>query len=102
MTAELIQKTRVGRVLRVALPSGEYTVEYNGYGFGSESVLVNGKVVARQVSLARMVPRFEFAVGPHSGVIEIHIKLWRDLLGPLFGKLESFTFELDGQVLYED
>jgi hypothetical protein len=95
-------KTRVGRVLSVQLPSGHYTVLYSGYGFGYESVSVNGEIVARETSRLRMVPRFEFAVGPHTGVIQIQTKLWRDLFGPILGRLESFSFEVDGQVLYED
>jgi hypothetical protein len=102
MTVELTRKTRVGRVLSVQLPSGHYKVQYNGYGIGGESVLVNGEIVARQTSWLRMVPRFEFAVGPHVGVIQIQTKLWRDLLGPILGRLESFSFRVDGQVLYED
>ena len=102
MRAELTRKTRVGRVLSVQLPCGHYTVEYSGYGLGYESVLVDGQIVARQISWLRMVPRFEFAVGPHTGVIQIHTSLWRDLLSPILGKLESFSFEVDGRVLYED
>ena len=102
MHAVLVSKRRVGRVLRVTVPSGEFTVEYSGYGIGYESVLVDGERVARESSPVRMVPRFEFAVGPHQGVIRISTKLWRDLLGPIVGRLESFTFELDGKILYHD
>jgi hypothetical protein len=102
MHANLLRKTRVGRMLRLTVPSGEYTVTYNGYGLGHESVVVNEKVVARERSWVRMVPRFEFAVGPHACVIRIRTKLWRDLLGPFLGKLESFALEVDGEVVYED
>lgn len=102
MAVELTGKTRVGRVLSVQLSSGHYTVQYNGFGLGCESVLVDGKIAAGETSWLRMVPRFDFAVGPHAGVIQIQTKLWRDLLGPFFGRLESFSFAVDGEVLYQD
>ena len=102
MDVELLKKTRVGRILRLCAPSGEYTVEYNGYGVGGESVLVDGAVVAQERSWVKMVPRFEFPIGPHTGVIRIETKLWRDLLGPLIGRLESFALEVDNEVVYED
>jgi len=102
MTVELTSKTPLSRVLSVQLPSGHYSVQYDGYGEFFESVLVNGEIVAKQTGWLRMVPRFEFALGPHTGVIRIQTKLWREILGPFFGKLESFSFEVDGQVLYED
>ena len=102
MDVELLKKTRVGRILRLSAPSGEYTVEYSGYGVGYESVLVDGAVVARERSWVKMVPRFEFPIGPHAGVIRIETKLWRDLLGPLIGRLESFVLEVDSEVVYED
>ena len=102
MDVELLKKTRVGRILRLCTPSGEYTVEYNGCGAGYESVLVDGAVVARERGLVKMVPRFEFPIGPHAGVIRIETKLWRDILGPLIGRLESFVLEVDSEVLYED
>ena len=102
MDVELLKKTRVGRILRLSAPSGEYTVEYNGYGIGCESVLVDGAVVAREQGLVKMVPRFEFPIGPHAGVIRIETKLWRDLLGPLAGRLESFVLQVDNEVVYED
>jgi hypothetical protein len=102
MNVELLKKTRVGRLLRVRVPSGDFMVEYSGYGFGFESVVVDGKIAARATSWVRMVPRFDFPVGPHAGVIKIRTRLWRDLLGPLLGRLESFQFELDGQLIYQD
>lgn len=102
MKAELIKKRRMGRLLRVITHSGEFVVEYNGYGIGHESVLVDKKVAARAISWVRAVPRFNFAVGPHLGLITIETRLWRDLLAPILGRLESFRFELDGHVVYED
>jgi hypothetical protein len=102
MNIELIKKKRVGRLVRVSGPSGEFLVEYDGSGNGFESVLVNGEVVARAWSRVRMVPHFSFPVGPYAGVITIRTKLWRDLLGPILGRLEAFRLELDGRVVYED
>ena len=102
MDVELLKKTRVGRILRLSTPSGGYTVEYSGYGAGCESVLVDGAVVSRKRSWVKMVPRFEFPIGPHAGVIRIETKLWRDLLGPFIGRLESFVLEVDSKVVYED
>ena len=102
MDVKLLWKTRLDRILRLSAPSGVYTVKYNGYGIGSESVHVNGTVVARERSWVKMIPRFEFPIGPHAGVIRIETKLWRDLLGPFVGRLESFILEVDGEVVYED
>jgi len=102
MDVELLKKTRVGRVLRISAPSGQYTVEYSGYGLGFESVLVDGTVVARKRSWAKMVPWFQFPIGPHVGDIHIETKLWLDLLGPFIGRLESFVLEVDNVVVYKD
>ena len=102
MDVELLKKTRVGRIFRLRAPSGEYKIEYNGYGFGYESVLVNGETVARKKSLVRMIPQFEFPIGPHTGIISIETKLWRDLFCLLIGRLESFILEVDNEVVYED
>jgi hypothetical protein len=102
VTVELIKKTRVGRVLNVKTQNGSFEVVYNGYGIGYESVLVNGQVVSRKASLLKMVPRFEFPLGPHNAVVEIKTTLWRDLLGPVFGRLDCFSLQIDGQPVYQD
>lgn len=102
MDVELLRKARARRIIWLCMPSGEYIVEYNGWGMGYESVLVNRKVVAKEKSMLRMVPRFEFPIGPHTGVIQIETKLWRDMLGPLLGRLESFVLKVDDSVVYED
>ena len=102
MDVQLLKTTRVGRKLKLLTPSDEYLVEYDGYGLGFESVLVDGEVVAKEQSMVRMVPQFDFLIGPHSAVIRIETKLWRDLLAPLVGRLESFVLEVDNKVIYED
>ncbi len=59
------------------------TIEYNGRGFGFESVLVDGQIVARQTSLLWYVPHFDFVVptksGDLAGSIDVRVAPWLTL-----------------------
>jgi hypothetical protein len=69
----------------------EWRVKYQAGGAG-EHVLVDGKQVAHGAGLASLVPRHDFVLGDHQGLIELDVR-W-------FVLIKGFRLSLDGLVLY--
>lgn len=49
---------------------------YNGRGLGYESVSVNGKLMAGQVSRLWFAPEFSFRLGSRPALIKVIVWLW--------------------------
>jgi hypothetical protein len=75
MSARLIRGGWLLRGVEVSMFDGVHFVEYNGRGFGYEQVSVDG-VVIRKRSWYWFVPRFEFWLGGHPGVVEVRVWPW--------------------------
>ena len=84
----------------VATVHGKFTIEYNGYGIGYESVFVNGKLAARRKGFSRMSHRFEFVVGDSPAALTVAIPAWGEVI-PLCN-LSAFSLELDGCRVYAE
>lgn len=94
MKAYLQKKSWLKWTFIVETESGSFTVRYNGLGAGYEEVLVNNKVAARVRSYSLMEPRIKFFMGRHKAVIEVRPSLWLSI--------RSFTFIVDGEILYSE
>ncbi len=94
MKAYLQKKTRLTRTFTVETEAGGFTVRYNGLGAGYEEVRVNNKVAAKVRSWILLMPRIDFFIGPYSAVIEVKPSLWLSI--------RSFTFIVDGEILYSE
>src|SRR5215475_3007324 len=98
-TVALIQRSRLRRVLKVSTVHGEFTVDYNGYGIGYESVLVDGKLAAEWRGVFRkMSHQYEFFIGPSKAMLSVVLPAWGELI-PLCN-FRLFSLELDGQCIY--
>jgi hypothetical protein len=98
--AQLTESRWLRRRLHVTTPAGAFDVEYNGAGLGYESVLVDGRTVAKIGSKGKMVPRFDFEVGPYKTIVQIRVPGWGQYF-PFF-RLRAFSLEVDGRVLYSE
>src|SRR5262249_25430763 len=94
MRATAIESSWLRRVLEVHTDEGWFLVEYNGRGFGYESVYVNGELALASTSLAWFVPRFDFRMGPHPAVVEVRVWPWLTI--------RSFRLTVDDAVLYAE
>jgi len=90
----LVRRSRMRRTIAVTLPEGHYVVEYDGTGVGYETVQVRPGTSVRKLSLTWFVPRFEFDVGGHTGIIEIKVALWF--------AVRSFDFRIDDILVYSE
>jgi hypothetical protein len=100
VNATLTKKSRFGRVLSVTIPDGDFTVEYNGYGIGYESVLVNGQVAAKRSGWGKMSHRYEFRIGSSKAALTVAIPRWCEVI-PVCN-LSAFALEIDGEVVYAE
>jgi len=100
MNATLTKKSRFGRILRVATPQGDFTIEYNGYGIGYESVLVDDQVAAKRSGWGKMSHRYEFMIGSARAALTVAIPRWCEVI-PVCN-LSGFTLEIDGEVIYAE
>lgn len=98
VTAKLLKKTHGRRIIDVHASNGRFIVEYNPYGLWFETIYVNQLPAVRKCGYFRLVPHFEFQLGPHKGVINIR----SGFLGPILGHIKSFTLSVDGEVVYSD
>lgn len=89
----LQKKSWLRRTFEVRAPEGSYSIYYEGQGAGYESVSVDGGVVATGRHWW-IVPHFDFAIGPHSGHIEVRLWPWLTL--------RYFSLAIDGTDLYEE
>ena len=84
---------------KVQLPTPiNATIEYNGRGLGCESVLIDGKLVARKTSLLWFVPHFDFVVPTKSGdvvaSIDVRVTPWITL--------SQFVITIEGEEVYAE
>ena len=91
--AQLVERGWLFRELVVTVDGRDYRVNYGGGGAG-EQVLVDGKQVAAGTGLVSLVPRFEFLIGVHKGLIELDVR-W-------FVVIRGFRLSLDGVALYRE
>lgn len=75
-TAKLDEKGWLYRAFDVTTPEGTYRVTYNGRGLGKESVTVNGKFAAGQMSLIWFIPEFSFSVGSIQALLKVRVWPW--------------------------
>lgn len=74
--AELVLASWARRKWRVRTPEGEFLIDYRPMSLW-EQVLVNNRIAVQQFSLSlAALPRLEFPLGPHHGVIEVRTWLW--------------------------
>jgi hypothetical protein len=78
MSARLISRGWLRRVIEVPLPDGRHLVEYDGSGLGYEQVSVDGRVI-RKRSWCWFAPRFEFKLGGWPSVVDVEIWPWLTL-----------------------
>jgi hypothetical protein len=81
-------------VLEVHTDEGWFVVEYNGRGFGYESVWVNGRCAARETSALWFVPRFVFRLGFLPAAVEVRVWPWLTI--------RSFHLVVGDAVLYSE
>jgi hypothetical protein len=93
MSARLIRRRWLLRRIAVSLPDGVHLVEYNAWGFGYEQIVIDG-VVIRKRSWYWFVPRFEFKLGGHPGVVEVRVWPWL--------VLRSLVLRVGGRVVYAE
>jgi hypothetical protein len=74
------------------------TIEYNGRGFGFETVLVDGRIVARPISLLWFAPHIDFVAptkfGDLAGSIDVRVTPWF--------ALSRIVLTIEGQVVYAE
>jgi hypothetical protein len=93
MQARLIRRRWLYRCIEVDLPDGPHVLEYNGWGIGSEKVVIDGHTI-RRTSIYWFVPRFDFTLGGRPWVVEVRVWPW-------FG-LRSLVLRVDGKVIYAE
>lgn len=74
------------------------TIEYNGRGFGFETVLVDGKIASRETSLYWYVPHFDFVVPADSGELAASIDV---RISPWF-TLSHIVIRIEGKDVYSE
>src|SRR5262245_10935313 len=94
MRATLYYRSWLRRVLEVHTDEGWFLVEYNGRGFGYESVYVNDELALASTSLVWFVPRFEFRMGPHPAAVEGRVWPWL--------AIRSFRLIVEDAVVYAE
>lgn len=92
-TLRLLKKGSLYRKFLLECKDGSNVIEYNGWGGGYESIIVDG-VYNRYVSLICFRSGFEFTVG--SEVFVVYIKVWPWL------KIRSFKIVCDGETIYSE
>lgn len=65
------------RCIQLLTPIGT-TIEYNGRGFGFESVLVDQIIVIRETSRLWFIPRFDFEIEVENGPVpvSVEVRVW--------------------------
>jgi hypothetical protein len=92
--------TRRGWLHRAIRLQGEVeaTVEYNGWGAGYESVLVDGQEVSRRQSTMWFVPEFDFSIrcaeGPVPARLEVRVAPWL--------RIRALRLTVAGTVVYAE
>jgi hypothetical protein len=93
MSAKLICRRWLYRLVEIVLPDGRHVVEYNGKGIGYEQVMVDFRVI-RAPSWYWFVPRFDFEVGGLPARLEVRVWPW--LL------LRSFVLRVGDEIVYAE
>ena len=85
------------RMIAVRSPEDEdFDVVYNGWGLGSERVIVNGSCAKRVYhSSLTAFPRITFQLGRHSAAVNVRASLW-------WAIIQQFELEVDGVVVYRE
>ena len=94
MDVTLLHRARLLRRVSIHAETSAFELEYNGKGFGYESVRIDGETKIRSFSLFWFVPHFEFSHDGHS--IEVDVKVWPWL------KIKGFRIHVDGHLLYSE
>ena len=95
--ATLQEKKRLFRKFNVVTPEGIFEVIYNGGKLGTESISVEGEIVASTLSDLHtrkvwFTPKFKFRLGSLLAVVKISVS-WRMAV-------EAFSLEVGGQEVY--
>ncbi len=94
LSAILTEKKWLYREFNVFTPEGVFDLAYDGTGMGFESVLINGKIVARETSYFWYVPEFDFRLGTQPAKISVSVS-WRLTI-------KRLNFEVNNRVLYSE
>ncbi|MEX0727288.1 MAG: hypothetical protein WD065_13525 [Planctomycetaceae bacterium] len=89
-----VEQSWLRRVVDVHIGDKSYVIEYNGRGFGFETVNVNGKIASRATSWFWFVPHFDFEIDSIFLAIDVRVGL------PLI--IRSFVLTIENNVVYEE
>ncbi len=92
MSARLIRRGWLKRRIEFSLSDRVHVIEYSGRGL-ADKISVDGNVI-RKFSWYWFVPRFEFEVGGHNGIVDVRVWPW--LL------LRCLTLRVGDQVVYAE
>jgi hypothetical protein len=94
MAADLANASWLRRQFAVSVPRGQSLIEYDGRGFGFESVNVDGLTVRSETSFWWFVPEFKFRVRGYRALIKVRVWPWL--------AIKSFELWVDGRLLYHE
>src|SRR5688500_6685370 len=81
LTARLIARSHLGRTIRVDDGAARFTVQYWPWGFGTESVLVDGLCAAKRRGWQRtMSGGYRFRLGDYNASLIVVVPWWCELV----------------------
>jgi hypothetical protein len=93
-TCRLVRSAWLVRVWEIIINGKTYRVEYNGWGMGYESVIVNGEVVARFGTMTAMVPKFDFVLDQQPVTLLLNANIW--------GKIYTMQLQIADHIVYSE
>ncbi|MCB9851357.1 MAG: hypothetical protein H6817_11710 [Phycisphaerales bacterium] len=79
----------------------EFELNYNGYGFGYETVSIDGVECARRTGWGVMSQQYVFTHYDHRFVISVALPWWGEGLA-LVSRLKFVRVEIDGHIVYQE
>lgn len=96
----LKERTTFTRTWMIANEGERFRLNYNGWGFGYETVSIDGKEYSRRCGWGQMSQRFEFTYANHKIVVSIAVPWLGEAL--LLCGLSFVQVQIDGYVVYQE
>jgi hypothetical protein len=90
----LIHSSWLRRVIEVSTPDGKHVIEYNGRGFGCETVYVDSRLASRKTTWLWFAPCFQVFLGRYRAHIGVRVWPWLTI--------HSFLLFIEGKRVFDE